>query len=234
MEKSESYEQALAGKSIPILTLDNKWYKLFKNLGEYPVILDKVKQLNDLLKRQGKLNTETKEIKSLKKRLMNEIVPLVDELEQKPDKSLEKKIDENKRLIEECNEKLDSYKDELMELPVAIQTTNHELMLLTMEYCYDKMQSNTDEIVEIAKWITDIRQELKDNLVKKQEMEYYNHQMYSYMHDIFGAEVINLFDMKYNPLEQHPKKTAEGGAKKKDKNDKTIIREDKEEAKKDG
>lgn len=234
MEKSESYEQALAGKSIPILTLDNKWYKLFKNLGEYPLILDKVKQLNDLLKRQGKLNTETKEIKSLKKRLMNEIVPLVDDLEQKPDKSLEKKIDDNKRLIEECNEKLDSYKDELMELPVSIQTTNHELMLLTMEYCYDKMQTNTDEIVEIAKWITDIRQELKDNLVKKQEMEYYNHQMYSYMHDIFGAEVINLFDMKYNPLEQHPKKVSENKAKKKDNNDKTIIREDKEEAKKDG
>lgn len=234
MEKSESYEHALAGKNIPILTLDNKWYKLFKNLGEYPVILDKVKQLNDLLKRQGKLNTETKDIKALKKKLMSEIVPLVDELEQKPNKSLEKKIDENKRLIEECNEKLESYKDELMELPVSIQSTNHELMILTMEYCYDKMQSNTDEIVEIAKWITDIREELKNNLVKKQEMEYYNHQMYAYMHDIFGAEVINLFDMKYNPLEQHPQKASEKKGKKKEKGDKTIIREDEEEVKKDG
>ncbi len=231
MDKSESYEQALRGKNIPILTLDNKWYKLFKNLGEHPVILEKVRELNDLLKRQGKLNTETKEIKALKKKLMNEIVPLVDELEQKTDKALEKKIDENKRLIEECNEKLDSYKEELMELPTAIQTSNHELMLLTMEYCYDKMQTNSDEIIEIAKWITDIRQELKDNLVKKQEMEFYNHQMYSYMHDIFGAEVINLFDMKYNPLEQHPKKAS---AKKNENSDKTIIREDKEETKKDG
>ena len=198
------------------------------------MILDKVKQLNDLLKRQGKLNTETKDIKALKKKLMSEIVPLVDELEQKPNKSLEKKIDENKRLIEECNEKLESYKDELMELPVSIQSTNHELMILTMEYCYDKMQSNTDEIVEIAKWITDIREELKNNLVKKQEMEYYNHQMYAYMHDIFGAEVINLFDMKYNPLEQHPQKASEKKGKKKEKGDKTIIREDEEEVKKDG
>ena len=24
------------------------------------------------------------------------------------------------------------------------------------------------------------------------------------MHDVFGAEVLNLFDMKYNPEEQHP------------------------------
>lgn len=69
MDKSESYEQALKGKSIPVLTLDNKWYKLFRNLGEYPVILEKVRTLNDLLKRQGKLNTETKEIRSIKKNL---------------------------------------------------------------------------------------------------------------------------------------------------------------------
>lgn len=226
MDKGESYEQALKGKNIPILTLDNKWYKLFNNLADYPNILELVRQLNDLLKRQGKLNTETKEIKSLKKKLMNEIVPMVDELEQSQNKGLEKKIDENKRLIEECNEKLEAYQDELMELPIMIQNANHELMLATMQYCYERMQSNTEEIIEIAKWITDIRVELKNNLVKKQEMELYNHQMYSYMHDIFGAEVINLFDMKYNPLEQHPKKASEANGKQKDNNDKTIIRDD--------
>ena len=226
MDKSESYEQALKGKSIPVLTLDNKWYKLFRNLGEYPVILEKVRTLNDLLKRQGKLNTETKEIRSIKKKLMNEIVPMVDELEQNPSKSLEKKIDENKRLIEECNEKMESYKEELIELPIAIEKANHELMLLTMDYCYENMQSNTDRIVEIAKWITDIREELKNNLVKKREMEFYNHQMYSYMHDIFGAEVIDLFDMKYNPLEQHPKKASDNTTKANDNSNKTIIRED--------
>ena len=226
MDKSESYELALKGKTIPVLTLDNKWYKLFKNLGDHPVILEKVRQLNDLLKRQGKLNTETKEIKSIKKKLMNEIVPMVDELEQGPNKSLEKKIDENKRLIEECNEKMESYKEELLELPRAIEQANHELMLMTMEYCYENMQNNTDQIVEIAKWITDIREELKNNLVKKQEMEFYNHQMYSYMHDIFGAEVIDLFDMKYNPLEQHPKKGNENKTKSNDNSNKTIIRED--------
>ena len=33
-------------------------------------------------------------------------------------------------------------------------------------------------------------------------MELENHDLYAYMHDIFGAEVIDLFDMKYNPLEK--------------------------------
>lgn len=210
MGKEEVYERALAGKKIPILTLDNKWYKLFPNLNDYPKVLKLARNLNDLLKKQGKLNTETKDIKNLKKKLMQEIVPMADELEQNPsDKTLEKKLDENKRLIEECNQKLEGYEDELLEIPVQIEQANRELMLATMEYCYDKMQSNTEDIIEIAKWVAGIREELKNNLVKKQEMELYNKQMYSYMHDIFGANVIELFDMKYNPLEQAPKKPEE-------------------------
>lgn len=209
MKKEELYEQALKGKNIPILTLDNKWYKLFPNLNDYPKILNLARNLNDLLKRQGKLNTETREIKNIKMRLMQEIVPMVDELEQIPDKALEKKIEDNKRLIEESNERLESYQDELMEIPGLIEQANRELMLATMEYCYENMESNTEEIVRIAKWVTEIREELKNNLVRKQEKEIYNRQMYAYMHDIFGADVIEMFDMKYNPLEQAPKTTEE-------------------------
>ena len=208
-KKGAVYEHALLGKKIPILTLDNKWYKLFANLNDYPDIMKLARNLNDLLKKQGKINTETKDIKNLKKKLMQEIVPMVDELEQKPSASLEKKLDEHKRLIEECNEKLEVYQEDMHTLPGEIDAANHELMIATMEYCYEQMQSNTDDIIEIAKWVNQIREELKNNLIKKQEMELYNKQMYSYMHDIFGADVIELFDMKYNPLEQAPKKPEE-------------------------
>lgn len=208
-KQNEVYENALEGKKIPILTLDNKWYKLFPNLNNCPNILDLARKLNDLLKRQGKLNTETKDIKNIKMRLMQEIVPLVDELEQNYDKALEKRIDDNKRLIEECNDKLEAYQDELLEIPGQIDEANHQLMLATMEYCYENMQSNTMEILDIAKWVENIRVELKNNLVRKQEKEILNRQMYSYMHDIFGPNVIEMFDMKYDPLEQVPRKPEE-------------------------
>lgn len=209
-KQEEAYEQALAGKKIPILTLDNKWYKLFPNLNDYPKVMKLARSLNDLLKKQGKLNTETKDIRNLKKKLMREIVPMADELEQNPtDKTLEKKLGDNRRFIEECNQKLEGYEDELLELPKRIEQANRELMLATMEYCYDRMQSNTKDIMEIAGWVANIREELKSRLVKKQEMELCNKQMYSYMHDIFGANVIELFDMKYNPLEQAPRKPEE-------------------------
>ena len=134
---------------------------------------------------------------------------MVDELAQNPDKSLEKKLEDNKRLIEESNERLEAYQDELMELPGMIDKANKALMVATMEYCYENMERNTEEILRIAKWVAEIREELKNNLVRKQEKEIYNRQMYAYMHDIFGADVVEMFDMKYNPLEQAPKNTDE-------------------------
>ncbi len=199
----EKFSDALRGKKVPILTLDNKWYRLLNELSR-KAVKDLEGQLNALLKRQGKLNTETKDIKKLKKKLMSEIVPMVDEMEQGGNKQLEKKIEENKRLIAECNEKLESYQEELMELPREIDRVNIQLMLMTMEYCYDAMQENTEQIKEIEEWVTGIRIELKKKLIRKQEMEQKNHDIYTYMNDIFGADVVNLFDLQYDPDEQHP------------------------------
>ncbi len=214
-DKSDIYEQALAGKRVPVLTLDNNWYKLFTDLAELPRIQEKEKQLNELVQRQGQLNVDSKNIKKLKKKLIDEIVPMANELGQKYSKSLEKKLDDHKRLIEECNEKLEEYQDELMDLPRQIEQVNHALMLLTMSYCYESMQENTRQIVEIAQWVKNIRIELKKNLVRKQEMEYQNRQIYSYMHDLFGAEVIDLFDMQYDPMAVGQKKEDGSGNEKK-------------------
>ena len=223
-KKSRGYEEALLGKKIPVLTLDNKWYKLFPNLSDYPDIVEKVSELNGLIKRQGKLNTEAKEIKRLKKKLMEELVLIVDENRQSPSDAGEKKIEDHKRLISECNEKFEAYQEELLDLPDKIDAVNHELMVFTMDYCYDSMQENTREIVEIAKWITEVRIELKKNLIRKQEKEIYNHQMYAYLHDIFGPEVIELFDLKYDPSKQKKKKKPAKESKEKDK--KIIIKEE--------
>lgn len=202
--REEKYEPALEKKKIPVLTLDHKWHLLFGTANSNAVIERLEEQLTELLKRQGKLNTEGKEIKKLKKKLMDEIVPLVDELSTKQDASLEKKIEDNKRLITECNEKLEEYTEELMELPRKIDKTNHELMLATMDACYEKLQENTAEIEEIGNWITQMRIDLKKKIIRKQEKEQQNHDLYSYMHAVFGADVIDLFDLKYNPDEHHP------------------------------
>ncbi|MBO7096462.1 MAG: hypothetical protein J6U41_03240 [Lachnospiraceae bacterium] len=212
-DKKEQFELSLRGKDVPALTLDQKWYHLLGKVGDED-IRGLEKKLNELLKRQGKINTETRDIKKVKRRLMDEIVSLMDEQQGGSDDA-ESKIAENKRLLKECNDKLDSYEDEMIELPRMIDSVNKELLCITMEHCYETMQENTDDIEELEDWIRNIRIELKKNLIRKQEKEAKNHEIYKYMHDIFGADVVDLFDMRYNPEEKHPRTAEEVAAEKK-------------------
>ncbi|MCR4727786.1 MAG: hypothetical protein K5796_03960 [Lachnospiraceae bacterium] len=189
---------ALKDKKIPLLTLDNTWHRLFTQTEPTPEIKALEEELNELLKKQGKLNTETKEIRSLKKRLMDEIVELMNDIGTNDTKKTEKKLEENKRLIEECNQKLEEYGDDLYEIPKKINEINYKLMLETMEVCYEQIQENNEEIGEISRWVEEMRVELKKKVVIKQQKLKRNQNFYTYMHSIFGADVINIFDMKYN------------------------------------
>lgn len=202
----EVFKSALVGKKIPILTLDNKWHRLFTQSEFTPELKGMEKTLNDMLKRQAKLNTETKELKKLKKKLMDEVVLLADAMGERPTKKQDKEMADHKRLIEECNEKMDAYEEELVELPRQINQLNNQLMLITMDVCYKKLQQNTKELSEIEEWISGIRRELKKKVVRKQEKEAVINRLYAYMHDIFGAEVIELFDMQYDPEEKYRRK----------------------------
>lgn len=195
--KDEIYSPALKEKKIPILTLDNKWHRLFTQTNPNKTILRLEEELNDLLKKQGKATTESKDIKRLKKKLMQEIVENAEGTAEGNNQKALKKMEDNKRLINECNERLTMYEDQLIELPSEIDRVNRELMLQTMDICYDTLKTNETEIEETAKWVAAIRVELKKRLIRKQEMEQMNQELYSYMHDIFGAEVIEIFDMKY-------------------------------------
>ncbi len=195
-QEDEVFREALVGKKIPILTLDNQWHKLFTQTGDNDEIHVLEERVNDILKRQGKLNTELKSLSAFKKKLMQEIVDIME----LPDSSAkEKKMSENKRMIEESNQKMDDYNDELMDIPKQIDEANFELMMATMRVCYAKIRQNVQEIDEINKWVSDFKVQLKRKILSKQQKEIWNDEMYSYMHSIFGPDVIDMFDMKYNP-----------------------------------
>lgn len=216
--KEDVFIPALKDKKIPLLTLDNTWHRLFTQTDPSPEILKLSEELNELLKKQGKLNNDTKDIKALKKRLMAEIVEQMDALNENPSKALEKKLNDNKRLIEECNEKLEEFGDDIYEIPKQINDVNYKLMLATMEVCYEQIQDNNADIEEISEWVNEMRVELKKKVVIKQQKLKKNQNFYTYMHDIFGADVINIFDLKYGVEPLTEQETKEIGQDKKDEN----------------
>lgn len=206
----DTFREALAGKKIPILTLDHRWHQLFTQAQvEVPPDVRKAEAaLNGLLKKQGNLNHELKEARREKKRAIEEIIVLAKEMGDSTNPKLERRMDEKKRLIREYNEQMERCQDELRLIPEEIDRVNRRLMLITMDICYRRMAENTRVIDAIDQWIREIRMEIKKKLVRKEEGEQANYELYSYMHSIFGADVMEIFDLKYNPGEK--KKIADG------------------------
>ena len=70
---------------------------------------------------------------------------------------------------------------------------------------------NQSESKEIEDWINQVRIDLKKNIIRKQNRDINNREIYAYMHDIFGPDVLDLFDVQYE--EVFPDKTEKGDPK---------------------
>ncbi|MDD6156526.1 MAG: hypothetical protein PUB52_05885 [Lachnospiraceae bacterium] len=197
MSCESDFLAALKGKKVPILVLDQKWHRLFAIHGKPEEIKELEALLNSLLARQGKLNNELKEMKKIKAKLMSNIVENMDDNDHEAAESREKQLSDDRRLIDEINEKSEQYEEELMELPEKIRSVNEQLMLKSMDYFYEKIRINKEESKEIEEWIQQVRIDLKKNIIRKQNRDINNKEMYAYLHDILGPEVLNLFDYQY-------------------------------------
>lgn len=211
MNDEAVYRAAMAGKQLPILLLDQKWHRLFAVHGKPEQLTETERELNELLTEQGKCNQEIKDLKKLKSTLMGNIIQNMDGTTEEKASSIEsRKLDADRRLIEEINEKLENYEDRLLELPRLIREKNEELMLATMEYGYEKMRVNERETAEISDWIAEVRVELKKNIIRKQNCETNSREIYAYMHDIFGPQILDLYDIQFEEEDEDEGEPADG------------------------
>lgn len=196
-EKKADFHKFVKDKKLPILTLDARWHELFPEDYKTAEIRELEQKVNNLLKKQGKLVNDIKDMKKLKKDLLKDIVVNMDIGRDLLGKAKEKKLDRNKQYIHELNEKLEAAEEELAELPYLIKEQNEALVAASVKVLYKTLESNNKELSEVAKWIADIREELKEKILIKHDLEERNTKIYTYMHDIFGVEVMEILDREH-------------------------------------
>lgn len=201
MKNTDEFRKALEHKKLPLLVLDQKWHRLFAIHGKTDEIRNAETELNNLLARQGKLNSDLKDYKKVKNQLMDEIVQNMEGSDGNASDK-EKVRDKDKRMIDELNERIDAAEAELLELPQKMKQVNENLMILSMEYFYAKIKINTQESKEIEEWINQVRIDLKKNIIKKQNRDINNREIYAYLHDICGPQVLDLFDVEMEALDK--------------------------------
>lgn len=192
--KRSDFNKIVKDKKLPILTLDSRWHELFAEDQKTSSMKELEQKVNNLLKKQGKLVNDIKDMKTLKNNLLKDIMANMDISSDMTGKAKEKKLDKNKQFINELNQKIDTAMDELSDIPYKIKEVNEELMAESINIFYDKLEYNKEELKKVADWIAEIREELKRKILIKQDLEMKNSMIYSYMHDILGAELMELFD----------------------------------------
>lgn len=195
-KKKIDFIGVVKNKKLPILTLDARWHEIFPEEKKTSAIRELEQKVNDLLKKQGKAVNDIKDMKRLKSSLLKDIVDNMDIGKDSTGKAKEKKQDKNKQYVNELNEKIDLAMDELAEVPYQIKQANEELLAESISSFYQDLEKNNSEILEIAQWIAGVREELKRQILIKQDLEAKNSLIYTYMHDILGAEIMELFDLE--------------------------------------
>jgi len=199
-KKSKVYDRELlwnviSNMKVPILTLDERWNILFAEIAKKPEVKKSIKMINELLKEQGGVVNKTKEMKVLKKRLMTNIVDNMAETSDEAENNRRnKKQDASQRLILDINEKLERSKDRLMELPYEIMQYNRQLLFESLVYGYSVMEENTEKSEQLAADIERLSEELDEKIKQKELVDKQSNAMYSFMHDMIGAQVLEKID----------------------------------------
>lgn len=195
--KKIDFTNVVRNKKLPILTLDARWHELFPEDFKTSDIRELEQKVNNLLKLQGKLVNDIKDMKRLKSSLLKEIVDNMDIGKDLTGKAKEKKLDKNKQYVNELNEKINKAMDDLADIPYQIKLVNEELLAESINVFYHELEENKEEMKEVTDWIANIREELKHKILIKQDLEAKNSLIYTYMHDILGAEIMELFDKEH-------------------------------------
>lgn len=177
---------------VPVLTLDERWYKLIPAKYKTDEINYWEKRVNELLKKQGQANNDIKEVKKIKNQLIQEVVDAMEDDDNSNVKK--KKMEQNQRLIQEAKDKIASLEDEALDYPKELADANKHLISETLKVVYERLNTNAEDIEVLSKWIDQTRIKLKKNIVIRQDKEEANERMYTYMHDIFGPDFSNELD----------------------------------------
>ena len=198
MKKRESdfekaVREALKGKMVPVLVLDQRWHTLFPSGNKPSDVLALEDNLNYLLKRQGFLVNDIKDLKRTKQKLMDGILAGMGETE---GANTDKKKKNQQRLLLEIKERIKEESDELMDLPREIKRVNEELLAVGAAYCFERLAGGDEELRVLTEEIEAMRKQLKEKVGYKADLEDSMDSAYSLMHGLLGHDVMNLYDKK--------------------------------------
>lgn len=187
----------LRKNDISILILDERWNNLFANTQKTSEVTALEGKIKELLKDQARLTTESKNILAAKKKLMDRIIKLTPEAFEKDSEVAKHEMQQCEKEIRRINERLPKIEEELDNIPDLIRNTNLELLEHMVNMVYFKIRTNRKRKEELDKLIEETRTKLKEYIDEKESLAEGDSDVYTYFHDLLGAEELERLDREY-------------------------------------
>ncbi len=183
----------MAKNRIPILTKDDTWLKLFGDVGDKHINSAR-KELESLFEKQRLLDTQLKEKSREKKRAMNKIIMLSDEINNNQLKEGTELLGQYQQEIHTLNDEIDNITFELEMMPKQIKDANLKLIKATIKLAY-KQLAEWEEIFEpLNSEVEDLRNKLRELIEKKNDYEEKINITYRFLHGMLGSKEMEKLD----------------------------------------
>lgn len=191
---SLNFRSIFKDRKIPLVTLDERWLALFPKENMTNHMNELSLKVNELLKKQGKAVEEIKGYKRYKSQLMQEIMENMDVNESELGKLKARKLDKNQKMILDLNLQLQKTEEELSELPYQIREVNEQLLAETTKECYHQLIESSNRLNQIKQTIKEYEDRLLEMKEDARELEKSNREIYLYLNDMLGTDVMKKID----------------------------------------
>jgi DNA repair exonuclease SbcCD ATPase subunit len=191
---SFDFRKIFEGRKVPLVNFDERWLTIFPKENMTDHMKELCLKVTDLLKKQSKAVEEIKGYKRYKEQLMQEIMENMDTDESFLGRLKARKLEKNQKLILELNAQLQKAEDELAELPNEIKQVNEELLIETTRECFQQLIKTDNQVNLLKDTIKEYEDRLHELKEEVKDIEKTNREIYLYMHDMLGPDMMKRID----------------------------------------
>ncbi|WP_432666000.1 hypothetical protein R9X47_06830 [Wukongibacter baidiensis] len=189
-------EKIIKRKKIPILIKDNAWQSLYKE-NQTKNMKSLAKKLEELIHEEKESMRQLKDANKQKKVLMNKVLKLSDEANSNDNSTALIKLENTKQRILEVNDKIDELQFRLEMLPKEIYDINFELLKETVYESYEDIIEGKERVGHLDIEIQKLRKVLGKMWEEKFTKEKRINDLYVYLHGTLGHEETDKLDREF-------------------------------------
>jgi len=187
----------LKRNDISILTLDERWNRLFKIIPINREIKKYQDNLNKLIGQEAALFQEQQNIEPEKKKHMNNIIALTQEAFDKNNEQAKRSLTESKQRIEQLNKRAVELEDELLAMKNKIRESNFKLLEETVRYVYNVMAKSKEREAKLEAELDLLKKRLKELQIQRQNLTTDWTEVYAFFHDLMGSDELTKLDKQF-------------------------------------